>query len=1002
MISLLALLLMVFLNTTVYAQTRTLSGVVSDMSGEPIIGASILVKGTSNGVSTDLNGRFTLQDVSASTVLIVSYIGMKTQEITVGSRTVLNIEMQDESVQLEEMVVIGYGIVKKSDLTGAVSVVKPDDFKNKTNNSIGDALQGLAAGVSVRSGGDIGSVPTIQIRGTGNLTNNDPLYVIDGIPTANDVNFNVNDIESIQILKDASAAAIYGSRAANGVVIITTKRGEEGKTKIEFTSQLAIQTLPTVKYAGAEEWKKLYNEAFDNAIALGVEGVTARMDHWDNNTDWQDAFFKTGVRQSYDLAYSSGGTRGTYRASFSYMNNSGTTISRSMERFTARINSNAKLGLFTLGENISAGKTQISNTGGTITDVVRMIPTIPIYDDSASATTNGYGRGNLTHARSLGNNPVAAANNGASVNEVLFLRGTAYAEAKLFPWLTYKLNLGIDLTDSSNNTWRNGYATALNGTDGNSTATSSGTRNTTYLIENTISFNKKFSKHNIDAVAGNSYQRTDLQNHSASQQNLIKTSSGDFLHTVSAGTTDAQASGMLYQAALISYLGRINYDYDGKYLLSLTGRIDGSSRFADGYRWGTFPSVSVGWRISQESFFDVEWINDLKLRANWGNLGSQNVGYYDYQMFVNNYAQYLFNGDGKGATNGQSIVQLANQNLSWERMEQKNIGLDLAFLSNRLQVSAEYYIATSHDVLTPLQLLMTTGNGGSNPYVNAASIENKGFEFSATWREKLNSGFSYSASINVSHSKNKLKKFGYGKTEQYDGRAMTSLGQPVGMFYLIRTDGLFQTQEEVNNYKSSDGTIIQPNAGPGDVKYIDDNDDGTITTADRVVAGSPWPDFEYGINLSASYKNFDFSLSGYGKAGVKVYNDTRRYISIFQDCAQAPAGYDYWTPQNTGSRNPRLIYGDGRNTLDYSDRWLEKGDFFRISNISLGYNWQRPAIFKNMVENIRVSVAGQNLITITPYKGYDPDFQGSLFEPGVDYSSFPSPKSVIFSLNVIF
>lgn len=1001
------LLLLTCMGVTMMAQS--VKGVVSDQDGEPVIGVSVLVKGTTTGAITDAEGQYQLTNVEKNATLVFSYVGMKTEEVPVGGRSVVNVTMQPDSYMLEETVVIGYGTVKKSDLTGAVSVVKPEEYKQKVNMSVGDMLQGAAAGVNVRSTGEIGGVPTIQIRGTGNLTNNDPLYVIDGMPTSNDINFNVNDIESIQILKDASAAAIYGSRAANGVVIITTKKGTEGKTKFEFNSQVALQYLPRLDYAHAEEWKHVYDIAFDNAIAEGVEGVVARMDHWNNDTDWQDAFFKTGFLQNYDLSFSGGGKNGNYRTSLNYMGNTGTTIGRRLERYTARFNSTGKVGIFTLGEAMSVGQTQIRNSeegtvrkmGSHITDVIRMIPTIPIYDDGPDAIKSGYGRGSLTHARALGINPIAAANNGDTHTEVQFIRGTGYAEAAFLPWLKYKLNMGIDMSTATTNSWNTGYALALNGSDGNSTASSRYNKRMTYLVENTLSADKTLGKHHIDAVIGTTYQYTKASDGNATQQNLIQLSNTEFLHTVSAATSDASASGNIFEAALISYLGRVNYDYDGKYLVSLTGRIDGSSRFATGYKWGTFPSVSAAWRISKENFFKVDWISDLKLRANWGNLGSQNVGYYDYQMFVNNYAQYLFSGDGQGITHGQSIVQLANENLSWERMEQMNIGIDAAFLNNRLQVSAEYYIAKSHDVLTSLELLMSTGNGGGNPFVNAASIENRGFELTATWRDNPSKDFSYSVSANISHSDNKLTDFGYDKTEQYTSRTTTRVGEPIGMFYLVKTDGIFQTMEEVQNHKTADGKVIQPNAKPGDIRYIDYNGDGMITPDDRQICGSPWPDFEYGMNLSAKYKNWDFGIIGYGKFGSLAYNTTRWYMEGLQDCNGLFAGYDYWTPTNTGSINPRPLYGDERNSYEYTDRWLEGNSFFRLSSISLAYNMQ-PKFLSRWIDNIQVSVAAQNLLTLTSYKGYDPDFQASLFEPGVDYCSYPSAKAFVFSLNLKF
>lgn len=987
-------------------KAQSVKGTVTDPSGQAIIGASVMIPGTLTGTVTDETGYYLLQNIASDAELMFSCIGYEDVVLNVNGRSTINVTLKESSEMLEEMVVIGYGAVKKSDLTGAVSVVKPDDFKNKTNTSIGDMLQGAASGVTVRSTGEIGGVPSIQIRGTGNLTNNDPLYVIDGLPTSNDVNFNVNDIESIQILKDASAAAIYGSRAANGVVIITTKNGQEGKTKFEFNAQLAVQNLKRISMAGAEEWKKYYDEAYDNAIAEGIEGITQRMDHWDNDTDWQDAYFKTGLVQEYDLSMAGGTKTGKYRTSFNYMSNDGTTINRRMDRYTLRVNSSGKLGIFTIGESVSAGRTYIRNAGGgamrkvggSIADVVRMIPTIPVYDENV---LGGYGLGNEIHARALGANPVAQSNNRDRWSNVLFLRGTAFAEANIFPWLKYKLNLGVDINANVTNSWTSGYSVALNSASGLSSASENNSRSSTYLVENTLSFDKTFGKHHIDAIAGTTYQFTDYQTSSATQQNLIQNANGEFLTTVSAGTSGATVSGSMYQAALISYLGRINYDYDGRYLLTLTGRMDGSSRFAADYRWGTFPSVSAAWRISKEKFFNVPVINDLKLRANWGNLGSQNVGYYDYQMYINNYAQYLFSGGQGEITHGQTMVKLSNQNLTWERLEQLNIGLDLSMFNNRFQMSGEYYRSRSHDVLTALNLLMTTGNGGGNPYVNAASIQNSGFEFTFTWRDQITSDLSYSVSANISHSANKLLDFGYGKTEQYTDYTTTRVGHPIGMFYMIETDGIFQSMDEVNNHKNKDGKVIQPTAKPGDLRYKDANGDGAITPDDRVVVGSPWAKLEAGLNFSLKYKNFDFGLIGYGRFGNKAFNFNRWYQEGFQDCNSAPENYDYWRPDNTDATNPRLLYGDERNVYTWIDRWLEDGSFFKISSLSVGYTLDLPSM-KKYFDSIHFTLTGQNLFTFTNYSGYDPDFQGTLFEPGMDFCTYPSPRSFILSVNIKF
>lgn len=990
------------------AQNKTVSGTVMFSDSTPVAGAFIYVKGNSAlGTSADVNGNWTIS-VPENSVLVFSFLGTKTQEISVAGKSVINVVLENETEMIDEMVVIGYGSVKKSDLTGAVSVVKPDEFKNKMNLSIGDALQGMAAGVSVRSGGDIGSLPSIQIRGTANLTNNDPLYVIDGMPTSNSVEFNVEDIESIQVLKDASAAAIYGSRAANGVIIITTKKGQKGQPKIEFSSKVSIQNLPRLNFAKAEEWKAVYDLAFDNSIADGYEGVTKRMNHWDNDTDWQKEFFKTGVAQEYNIGFSNGNDNGSYRASFSYLDNSGVTLGRNMSRITARVNSETKKGRLTFGETLFVGHSKIVNNGGSFTSVVRMIPTIPVIastdSEKAAATTHGYGRGSTDNARSLGANPVAEANTGESYTNSLRLQGSVFAQLDIFDFLKYKISAGVNFSDSDTRSWSPGYSNALNGSDGPSSATASGRRSYHNIIENTLTFDKAFGNHNVNAVVGMTYEHEKSYYTSVTKNNLIMTASGDFFKEVDSATTLNSGSGYSTENALISYLARVNYDYAGKYLVSATIRRDGSSRFSKEFRWGVFPSISGAWRISKEDFFRVSWIDDLKIRANYGTLGSQNVGNYDYQMFVNSYPQYLF--DGSSATMGQAIVDLANSNLTWETLRQQNYGIDAAFLGNRLQVSAEYFNSKSENVLTTLEILATTGSA-SSPYVNAASITNQGVELTIGWRDRIGTDFNYSVSANFSHTKNRLDDFGYGKLEEYTSRCVTRIGHSIGAYYLIETDGLFQSEEEVLNYKSSDGTVIQPDAKPGDIRFKDANGDGKISDADRVVLDdkSPWPKLEAGITLMAQYKGFDFTLSGYGAFGQWAYNNTRMYTDNLNDCANLRAGQPWWGFQGNKTNNawfPRPLYSNPANSAYYIDRWIENSSYFKINTISAGYTFNAPDKLKRIFESIRVSVSGQNLITITKYTGYDPDFKGSLFEPGVDYQAQPAPKSVIFSLNVIF
>lgn len=999
------ILIFLLMVTTVMGQNITVSGTVTDTSNQPIIGAAVQVEGTTNGVITDLDGNYTLANVSPEATLVFSYVGMTTQKIAVAGKTTINVVLQEDNVMLEETVVIGYGTIKKSDLTGAVSVVKTDDFKNRSVTSIGDALQGSAPGVTVHTSGSLGDLPFIQIRGTGNLTNVDPLYIIDGVPTDNNVGFNANDVESIQVLKDASAAAIYGSRAANGVIIITTKSGKQGKTKVDFSTQLAFQNMRQLDFVNGDEWRAMMTQVYQNGIDKGTyaDAIPA---FWKNNTDWQDEFMKTGFQQEYNLAISGGGENSNYRISFGYLDNNGYDISETMNRFTTSVRSEFKRGIFTFGESLNLGKTNIHSHAKdydetTLASVVGMVPIIAVRDDVYGK--NGWGYGNLNYANTNAYNVVAASDdaNGWVKNADLYMRGSAWAEAKLTDWLTYKLNLGLTLTDTQFNSWGTGYAYAYGFTDTSSFANSSSTRSTTYLIENTLSFNKTFNKHNISAVLGQSYQDTQYRDEGAGSQNLVSSAGGKYLTNVSGGTTVASATGTESQSRLLSYFGRLNYDYAGKYLLQATVRRDGSSRLSPDNRWGTFPSLSLGWRISREDFYHINWMNDLKLRASYGVLGSQNISDYAYQRIINSYTGYDFKGNS-AFVNGQAITDITNNAIKWEKKESTNIGVDMAFLDNRLQASLEYYISNSKDVLYTQQILHSVGSV-SNPVVNSASIKNTGVELSLNWRDKINDDWSYSVGLNLAHNSNKLTGLGYG-VDSYDATTtLSKVGNPIGMFYLVKTDGLYQTDAEA----ASDGVIA--NAKAGDVKYVDYNGDGSITLDDRqlLTDKSPWPKLEANLNINVNYKDWGLQIAGFGQFFKWVYNGTRARTDMLTSQHQISREYynNVWSETNKHNdvRYPRTAWGYTGNDLNYTDRWLERGDYFKFSTIALSYNYKAKGFLSKFMDSAKITLTAQNVLCFTGYSGYDPDYiNTNLFTPGVANIINPNPRSFIIGLNLNF
>ena len=578
------------------------------------------------------------------------------------------------------------------------------------------------------------------------------------------------------------------------------------------------------------------------------------------------------------------------------------------------------------------------------------------------------------------------------------MRGNVYAELELADGLKYKVNYGLDAEFYFHRYLRREGTWTYNqpATDPSELYEPSSTYFSS-IIDNTISYNKKFNKHTIDALAGITYQSETFETKGALTQNLLKTPEGDYFQVLGAGTSGAQVYGNLNEAKMISYLGRINYNYDDKYLVSATVRSDGSSRFKKGERWGTFPSISVGWRPLKESFINLPGIDDLKLRANYGTLGSVNIGCYDYFALININTPAVFNNTVQG---GATQVKLVNEDIKWETLVQQNYGIDLALFNNRLSLSAEYFISDSKDILYGMPIPDSSGNDGGSPVVNAANIKNNGFELTATWKDKI-SDFNYNIGINFTTLNNSVVSLGYGETQVKTTTTLSKIGQPMGMWYLIKTDGLFQNTNEILNYKNTNGVVIQPDAKPGDIRYVDYNHDGKITDDDRQLAGSPWAKFEAGLNLGAEWKNFDLSMNWFASIGSLVFNAPRQLTDRFDDNSNYRTGIQPWQKEgDTGF--PRIVYSSTLNSLVETDRWLEDGSFVRLKNLSIGYNIPKSLISRVSINQCRLSLSGQNLLTFTKYSGLDPEFSGSLYERGMDSAGYPNVKAITFGLNITF
>lgn len=981
---------------SVNAQVVKIEGTVVDTNNSPLVGVSVVVPSTTIGAVTDLEGKFTI-NAPRESILNFSSIGMVTQERQYNGKPLV-VVMVIDSKAMDEVVVIGYQTIKKSDLTGAVSIFNPDKMKNAVvTGTVGDALASVP-GLLVRSAGKPGGEGFVEVRGTATFGSSKPLYIIDGTPVDGGANrdFNFNDVESIQVLKDASAAAIYGSRAANGVIIITTKQGKSGDMKINVSSKLTLQWLPRFDFMGRDEWIEMNDLAFTNAGRVPVI-------HSDGDTDWQEETFKMGLIQDHNVSFSGGGESSKYFLSINYQENTGATIGTSSQRFTARSNTSSERQFgdnvtFRIGENIILSNYTVDELNtNPIVDVYRMLPTIPVYNEN---NLGGFGYGDGTKDVTFGVNPVAKEFLTETVNKNFRVRGNAFAELEFFKQLKYRFNVGFEhSTDSHSYLQKAGFWTYNQPND--PTVLNKNKANSHSLVfDNILEWTKSYGKHDIAAIGGISYTTNSYEQLWGSKSNVMSSSDGYF-GELDAALSSPKTGSYKDINKLFSYFGRINYTYDNRYLFSATIRRDESSKFGPNFRAGSFPSVSAGWRISEESFFDASWVDELKVRANYGILGSSNIGNYDWVPFINIFPQAVF-GTSQNISSGMTQVKLSNPDLKWEELHQMNIGADLRLFRNKLGISVDYYVKETQDILTPMQILMTTGNNGGNPLVNAATLLNSGFEIAATWNQN-HADFRYGIDFSVSYLKNEIKELGYGRKFFNEWHTQSHIGGSIGEWYLIKTDGLFRTEEEVLNHVDSNGALIQPDAKPGDMRYLDYNDDGQITDADRQYAGQSVPSWHLNLGLNFEYKGLDLMLQFSSSLGHKIFNGPRSAFDMFNDNHSTRSDYDAFDAvTNPAGKDPRPIYGDGRNSRGNQDRWLESGNYLRLSQVAIGYALPKKLLGEH-IDGVRIFVAGQNLVTLTGYSGLDPQFAGyNIWARSHDNGEYPTPLGVTCGATITF
>ena len=1008
------------------AQTTTVTGIVTDAK-EPLVGAAVLEKGTTNGTLTDLDGKFTLNlTKSKSAVLVVSFVGYKPKEVAVNNAASINIELA-ASDALDELVVVGYGTQRKAVVTGAIAKVKGSDLENMPVPRIEQSLLGRTAGVRVTSGsGQPGEGATVRIRGTTSINASEPLYVVDGIPVTGGIDYlNQADVESIEVLKDAASAAIYGARAAAGVILVTTKQGKEGKTAVTYNMYMG-QQAPTRKLAllNAREYATLMNEssvASKGAILFKDPSV------YSTGTDWQDAVFNTSApMQNHELGISVGNAKSSYYASFGYYDQTGIVASPQSKwsRYSVRLNSNHKLNKFinigtTMGYSKVNGKGSSTNSefGGVLSRAINMDPITPLVETdpsvlSTSVYTNfpvvrnadgqPYGISKYVSSEIL--NPVAATtvNQGSGWADKIV--GNAFVEVEPIKGLKFRSSYGVDIAFYGGDGFRPiYYLNAANRSDV-TLYNRSQSRGFYWVWGNTLAYNKTFDgKHNFSALVGTTAEKNHGENVSGSVQNMPVSNIKDASLNFASIQADQNFGGYEYNAALLSYLGRINYDYEGKYIISALMRIDGSPKFGTNNKFGRFPSVSAGWILTEERFLkSITPINFLKLRASWGINGNDQIGDFRYVSTVGGGRNYTF-GTGDKLYNGVSPNAIANPDLKWEQTTQTNLGFDAKIFKN-ITVTLDVFQKNTSGMLLDIKVPSYIGNSG--PVGNIAKLENSGVELELGYNKKIGP-IAFNLAGNLSYINNKItdlgpdKKFLGGQTFSPQGLEITRtiVGEPIGFFYGYQTQGIFQNQAEVNAYKNKEGIIIQPNAKPGDFRFADINGDGIINADDRTKIGDPTPNLTYGFNFSVAAHGFDILLFGQGVSGNQIFKATRRFDLQMANMTADALGR--WTGENSSTTYPRLAMDDpNKNFSRSSNFYVESGAYFRIKTLQLGYTVPLSIISKVGLTRFRVYVSANNLATLTKYTGYDPEIGGGSF--GVDRGFYPQARSFLFGLSAAF
>ncbi len=1024
-------------------QKKTVSGKVTDLSGATLPGVSVVVKGTTTGIITDLNGNYSISNIPENATLQFSFVGMKMQEIIISGKAVINVVLKEETIGIEEVVAVGYGTQRKKDITGSVSIVDMKAIKSIPSGSAIQAIQGQASGVNVISSGAPGGASNVLIRGITSFGNTQPLVLMDGVE-ANLNEISTTDIESVQVLKDAGAAAIYGVRGSNGVILVTTKKGKLGQPLVTYDAYFGIQLplsgnpfnmLNSKDFASLSKIAFPTSELFKNGLpdylysgpgvsGTGMEGDAAvapgkyNLDVSDpiNNyliqkvnksgTDWFHEVFKPAPTQQHTLTVSGGTDKSNYLLALGYLNQQGTLMKTFEKRYSVRINTQYKIKKnIRVGENLYVYHNENpgfleQSEGNTISNIYRQMPIIPVYDIAGNY-------GGMFAGPDLGNaqNPVAmqmrTINN---KNNVLNVIGNVYAEIDLLQHFTARTSIGGSISNRFSDTFAFNRYNDREGSTGLNALTENSSYDRNLLWTNTLTYSKVFGKHNVKILAGteaNKYQGRSLEGGSTD----FFSTDFDYL-IIGNGASNNYSYSSAYNNTLFSLFSRLDYTYSDKYLLGATIRRDGSSKFGSDKRYGIFPSISIGWRVSQESFMkNVKFLNDLKIRGSYGILGSQNnVGTDNaYSLFGSSprTSYYDITGSNTSAQRGFYQTRIGNSSTGWEENVVANIGFDATFFKS-LDVSLEYYKKSINGLLFTLPLPATVG-GATAPVVNIGDIQNKGVDISLIYRGNISKELNFNIGTSITTYKNLVVDIpspGYfdAANSRNGFLVRNQVGQAVSSFFGYDVVSLFQSDQDVTN------SPIQSGAAPGRFKYRDVNGDKKITSADRTFIGNPNPDFTYGLNLGLNYKDFDFSAIFYGSQGNDVLNLVKWYTNFFSGFRSGKSNdlLNAWTPQNTNTTIPKIEAAGSFSTSGAPNSfYIENGSFLKLKSLVLGYTL-KPSTLKG-INKLRLYVQATNLFTFTKYSGLDPELMGSSASFGIDYGNYPNnQKSFLFGLNISF